>query len=145
MAINYSDTASANAGAFAPTVAQAGWDLQKNLAESKFQRGGLTRDYTRGNIDRNFQAQQAWRALPQGFNQRGMIDSGQYQRGGQLLADQINQLQGRATQDYADAIEHSNLMDTIGKQQFEELKDMLNAQDYQSTVAGVVGQGGGIA
>ena len=147
MAYNYADTSAANAGGFSPsfTVAQAGWDLEKNLADSKFQRDEALRGYTQGNIDRTQQAQQAWRQLPQAFNQRGMVDSGQYQRGGQMLADRINQLQGRATLDYSSAVEQSKLMDALLNQQYNELKDMLTSQDYQSTVAGVVSGGGGMA
>ena len=147
MAYNYADTSAANAGGFSPSfeVAQAGWDLEKNLADSKFQRDEALRGYTQGNIDRQQQAQQAWRQLPQAFNQRGMIDSGQYQRGGQILADRINQIQGRASLDYASQIEQSKLMDALLNQQYEELKDMLTSQDYQSTVAGVVSSGGGMA
>jgi hypothetical protein len=148
MAWNQGETAAANMGAIGGSISpvhQATWDTTRGLAESKINRDQLTRNYTRGVDDRSREAAQAWRQLPQAYNQRGMIDSGQYQRGGNQLAQAIDRLQGRALQDYSSQIDYSHLQDTMSLQNLDELKDLLSAQDYQNVVANVVRGSGGMA
>ena len=148
MAWNQGETAAANMGAIGGSISpvhQATWDTTRGLAESKYSRDQLTRNYTRGVDDRSREAAQAWRQLPQAYNQRGMIDSGQYQRGGNQLAQAIDRLQGRALQDYSSQIDYSHLQDTMSLQNLDELKDLLSAQDYQNVVANVVRGSGGMA
>ena len=146
---SYQDIASAAmggyAGSAAPSYQQAALGTQKGLMWSEYNRDKSRRDKTRFDIDTNKAEERAYRALPGQFNQRGMLDSGQYQRGGRELASALLQRRGRSDQDYMQDMMTSHLGDAMGMADLEGLRGQLTADQYQSLVAALVNRAGGAA
>ena len=149
MAMNYEDiTAGAMgklAGEFSPTFWQNSWNTALGVGQRELDRSNLTKEYTAGNITRGMQRTQAERALAGSYNQRGMLDSGQYQYGGNVLKDVFDQLQGRAFDKYTSAIDMSLLQDEMAGDQLGQLKDLLTSGQYQEAVANMINRAGGMA
>ena len=133
------------AGKFSPDFYNQSWTTQKNLGQRAFDRAKLTQDWTRSQEMQNLDADRAWRALPASYNQRGMLDSGQYQRGGMELADAINRRYNYGLQDYSLAMEESNLADAFDKQNLDQLKEILTSEMYQQYVNDAIKNAGGMA
>ena len=146
---SYQDIASAAMGGYAgraaPSYQQAALGTQKGLMWSEYNRDKSRRDKTRFDIDTNKAEERAYRALPGQFNQRGMLDSGQYQRGGRELASALLQRRGRSDQDYMQDMMTSHLGDAMGMADLEGLRGQLTADQYQSLVAALVNRAGGAA
>jgi len=145
---SYQDIASAAmggyAGSTAPTYQQAALDTQKKLMWSEYGRDQQRRQKARSNIDMNIAEDKAYRALPGQFNKRGMMDSGQYQRGGQELATNIMRARNRSDEDFMQNMMTSNLQDAMSISDLEGLRGQLTADQYQSLVAAMIrGSGGG--
>ena len=144
---SYQDIASAALGGYAgkvaPTYQQAALNTQKGLMQSEYQRDLMRRNKARSNIDMNIAEEKAYRALPGQFNRRGMIDSGQYQRGGRELASNIMRARNRADEDFMQNMMTSNLQDAMSISDLEGLRGNLTGQQYQSLVAALVRGSGG--
>lgn len=146
---NYQDIASAAMGGYAgmtaPTYQQAGLDTQKKIMWSEYNRDQLRRDKTRADISTNLAEERAYRALPGQFNQRGMLDSGQYQRGGRELASAFMRGRQMADEDYMKQVELSHLGDAMALGDLEGLKGQLTPKQYQTLVSALVRGAGGAA
>jgi|TARA_R110000824_G_C14977156_1_gene653757 hypothetical protein len=93
MAPSYNNTPTATYGGF--SAGQRFGDLQTALADTGYQRSDVQRSRAMSIDDLIRQFADQRRRIPGQFNQRGMLDSGQYQRGmGRSFADQVRQ-QGR--------------------------------------------------
>jgi len=143
----YQDIASAafgaNAGGFAPNFMENVIKTQNEVMWNEYGRGDLRRKKTRSDIDINLGEKQAYRALPGQFNQRGLLDSGQYQRGGRELAKNLQRIRGRADEDFQSALQGLDLSDTAALTNLEQYRGMLTPKQYQTLVAAVVGNAGG--
>ena len=144
---SYQDIASAALGGYAgktaPTFQQAALNTQKGLMQSEYQRDLMRRNKARSNIDMNIAEEKAYRALPGQFNRRGMLDSGQYQRGGRELASNIMRARNRSDEDFMQNMMTSNLQDAMSISDLEGLRGNLTGQQYQSLVAALVRGSGG--
>jgi|TARA_B100001094_G_scaffold162144_2_gene156915 hypothetical protein len=145
----YQDIASASLGGFAgsvaPTYQQAALNTQKGLMQNEYQRDLMRRNKARNDIDMGLSEERAYRALPGQFNRRGMIDSGQYQRGGRELASNIMRARNRADEDFMQNMMTSNLQDAMSISDLEGLRGNLTSNQYQALVASMVRGAGGAA
>jgi hypothetical protein len=133
------------AGKFSPNFYNQSWTTQKDLGQRAYDRVKLGQDWTRTQNMQNLDADKAWRALPAAYNQRGMLDSGQYQRGGTELADAINRRRSYAFQDYTRSMEESLLADQFDLQNLDQYRDVLSSEMYQQYVSDAINDAGGIA
>ena len=144
---SYQDIASASlggyAGSVAPTYQQAALNTQKGLMQNEYQRDLMRRNKARADIDMGLSEERAYRALPGQFNRRGMLDSGQYQRGGRELASNIMRARNRSDEDFMQNMMTSNLQDAMSISDLEGLRGNLTGQQYQSLVAALVRGSGG--
>ena len=102
--------------------------------QSEYQRDLMRRNKARADIDMNIAEEKAYRALPGQFNRRGMLDSGQYQRGGRELASNIMRARNRADEDFMQNMMTSRLQDAMSISDLEGLRGNLTGQQYQSLV-----------
>lgn len=146
---SYQDIASAAMGGYAgmnaPSYQQQGLNLQKQLMWSEYNRNKARQDQKRLTDDFDKQEERAYRALPGQFNQRGMLDSGQYQRGGRELAAALLDRRNRADQDYMQNQMTSHLQDSMGVADLEGLRGQLTGDQYRSLVSALVSGAGGAA
>mgnify|MGYP003664604740 FL=1 len=140
---SYQDIGSAVFGgmgsASAGKVQDASSQVQKNLINRQYGRDKLSRQKTRNRIDLSRNAEQAYRALPGAYNQRGMIDSGSFVRGGRETAANVYRAQNRINEDFGQSIMDSWLQDSLDMGNLSELRQGLASQDYQNLVAGLDG------
>ena len=74
------------------TAAKSGQDLRRRLSGLQFQREGYGRQRAMGLDDMSRRFGDLRRQVPGQFNQRGMLDSGQFQRGlGRTYTDQLRE------------------------------------------------------
>ena len=146
---SYQDIASASlggyAGSVAPTYQQAALNTQKGLMQNEYQRDLMRRNKARADIDMGLSEERAYRALPGQFNRRGMLDSGQYQRGGQQLASNIMRARNRADEDFMQNQMTSYLQDAMAISDLEGLRGNLTSNQYQALVASMIRGAGGAA
>lgn len=140
---SYQDIGSAVFGGMGSTsaadVQNASTQVQKNLINRQYGRDKMSRQNTRNRIDLNRNAEQAYRALPGMYNQRGMIDSGSFVRGGRETAANVLRGQNRMNEDYTQSIMDSWLQDSLDMGNLSELRQGLASQDYQNLVASLYG------
>lgn len=138
---SYQDISSAVFGGIgspsAGKVQSASSQVQKNLINRQYGRDKVSRQNTRNRIDLNRNAEQAYRALPGMYNQRGMIDSGSFVRGGRETAANVLRAQNRMREDFGQSIMDSWLQDSLDMGNLSELRQGLASQDYQDLVAGL--------
>ena len=128
-----------------PTYMQNVIQTSNQIMSNKASRDRLREANRRSNVDINIGEKDAYRALPGQFNQRGMIDSGLYQRGGRRLAENIERIRGRSDLDFQDALQGLDLSDTAALSNLEQYRSMLTSSQYQALVAAIVGNAGGRA
>tara|TARA_R110000850_G_scaffold227779_4_gene352748 strand:- start:2675 stop:3130 length:456 start_codon:yes stop_codon:yes gene_type:complete len=140
---SYQDIGSAVFGgmgsASAGKVQDASSQVQKNLINRQYGRDKMSRQNTRNRIDLSRNAEQAYRALPGAYNQRGMIDSGSFVRGGRETAANVYRAQNRINEDFGQSIMDSWLQDSLDMGNLSELRQGLASQDYQNLVASLYG------
>jgi len=140
---SYQDIGSAVFGgmgsASAGEVQNASTQVQKNLINRQYGRDKMSRQNTRNRIDLSRNSEQAYRALPGMYNQRGMIDSGSFVRGGRETAANVLRSQNRLGEDYGQSIMDSWLQDSLDLGNLSELREGLASEDYQALVAGMYG------
>ena len=74
------------------SVAKSGQDLRRRLSGLQYQREGYGRQRAMGLDDMSRRFGDIRRQIPGQFNQRGMLDSGQFQRGlGRTYTDQLRE------------------------------------------------------
>tara|TARA_R110002111_G_scaffold67765_1_gene110207 strand:+ start:256 stop:714 length:459 start_codon:yes stop_codon:yes gene_type:complete len=134
-----------NASQTAPTYQQAGWKTVRQLGTNQYGRDQMNRDWarTQGNYGR--QMERTARSLPGQYNQRGMLDSGVYQRGANQAIGDISRNYGQSFQDKNMAMENSYLQDDSLISSLSDLKGQLTSQQYQAMVSAVIKQAGGAA
>jgi hypothetical protein len=149
MAINYQDIASAAMGGTAsqtaPTFQQASWNTMKNLGWNEYNRNQERRNWARTESDFNRGFEDLAKALPGQYNRKGMLDSGVYQAGANRAVTDHLRNYDRSFQDYNQRMDRSRLMDDIMLGDLSNLRNQLNTQDYQSLVASMVKNSGGVA
>ena len=123
------------AGKFSPDFYNQSWTTQKNLGQRAFDRAKLPQDWTRSQEMQNLDADRAWRALPASYNQRGMLDSGQDQRGGQRLADAYGRATGDLRSDLETVLQGLGLQDLTAQYDLGELRQMVGTDRFQQVVA----------
>jgi len=140
---SYQDIGSAVFGGMGSTsaadVQSASTQVQKNLINRQYGRDKMSRQNTRNRIDLSRNAEQAYRALPGMYNQRGMIDSGSFVRGGRETAANVLRGKNRMNEDYTQSIMDSWLQDSLDMGNLSELRQGLASQDYQNLVASLYG------
>ena len=140
---SYQDIGSAVFGGIgspsAGKVQDASSQVQKNLIGRQYGRDKMLRQNTRNRIDLSRNEDQAFRALPGMYNQRGMIDSGSFVRGGRETAANVYRAQNRINEDFGQSIMDSWLQDSLDMGNLSELRQGLASQDYQNLVASLYG------
>ena len=145
----YADIAAAtfggNAGRTAPNFRQTSFDTMKQLGMNQYNREALGRQFARTTEDYGRQREDIARALPGQFNRRGMLDSGQYQRGAnRAISDNLRNM-NRSFEDFNEQIERSYISDDQLMANLSDLKSQMTGQQYQSLVANLVNKRGGVA
>tara|TARA_R110000824_G_scaffold134362_1_gene297328 strand:+ start:343 stop:756 length:414 start_codon:yes stop_codon:yes gene_type:complete len=133
----------ANGAAVAPTYQQAGINLQKDAIWEEYGRQQQGRNQRRDNKTFDLGEERAYRAFPGQYNRRGMLDSGQYQRGGRELASALMRQRNMNDADYMQATESSRLRDALAANDLETLRGMLTSEQYQNLVASMISGSGG--
>ena len=145
----YADIAAATfgglAGGNAPNFQQASFNTMKQLGQNQYNREALGRQFARTQENYNLNMEDTVRALPGQFNRRGMIDSGQYQRGAnRAISDNLRGL-NRSFEDYNEQISRSFLSDDQLMANLADMKSQMTSDQYQTLVANMVNKRGGAA
>ena len=148
-ATGYQDIAASamggNASRTAPTYQQAGWNTVRQLGTNQYGRDQRERDWGRTQEDYGLRMKRTARRLPGQYNQRGMLDSGVYQRGANQAIGDISRNYEQSFQDKNMAMENSYLQDDSLISSLSDLKGQLTSQQYQAMVSAVIKQAGGAA
>ena len=140
---SYQDIGSAVFGGIgspsAGKVQDASSQVQKNLIGRQYGRDKMLRQNTRNRIDLSRNSEQAYRALPGMYNQRGMIDSGSFVRGGREMSANVLRSKNRMNEDYTQSIMDSWLQDSLDMGNLSGLRQGLASEDYQNLVASLYG------
>ena len=121
------------------TVAKGGQDLRRRLAGIQSQREGYGRQRAMGLDDMTRRFQDIRRQVPGQFNQRGMLDSGQFQRGlGRTYTDQLRQA-GRFEMGSQEALDQLAAQEWAAEQAYAQGR-MGNVMDQYSRRAALAAQ-----
>lgn len=136
---NYKDLVSGTTGAaassIAPNLSTATANTQETLAWNTYHSQRALMDWARQQDRSKRQFDLGVRSLPAAYNRRGMLDSGQYQRGGQRLADAYGRATGDLRSDLETVLQGLGLQDLTAQYDLGELRQMVGTDRFQQVVA----------
>ena len=135
----YTDTISGTMGgaaaSTAPNLGTATSDTKKTLAWNAYQGQKALQDWAKAQ-DRNKRSfDLGVRQVPQVYNQRGMLDSGQYQYGGQKLLEDYTRATGDLRSNLDFVLQGLGLQDLTAQYNLTELRQMLGTSRFQQVIA----------
>ena len=133
------------AGSVAPTYQQSATNVAQQGVWNEYGRQQLGRNKRRADKTFDLGEERAYRAFPGQYNKRGMLDSGQYQRGGRELAKALMRQRQMSAEDYQQAIMTSQLEDALATGNLEGLRAQLTSQQYHNLVNSIISESGGVA
>lgn len=119
------------ASAIAPNVS----NLKKSMAFNAYQGQKAFSDYARQRDRNQLRFDDAVRQLPQMYNQRGLVDSGQFQRGGNRLLRDYATATTDLRRDLDFTLQGLGLQDFAGQLDLNDLKAVLGTQGFQEAIA----------
>jgi hypothetical protein len=128
-------TAGGVAGAISPNLNTATQAAQKSAIYNTYAGQKNVLNYARQQRDFDRQFDQGIRQLPQAYNQRGMVDSGQMQRGGQEMLRGYGRASGDLRQDLDIALQGLAIDDLSTEYDLSELRQVLGSQRFQEAIA----------
>ena len=135
----YKDTISGTmggaAGSVAPNLSQATADTKKTLSYNAYYGQKALMDWAKAQDKNKRSFDLGVRQLPQAYNKRGMVDSGQYQYGGQQLLEGYNRATGDLRSSLDFGLQGLGLQDLTAQYDLGELRQMIGSARFQQIIA----------
>lgn len=130
-----SGTMGGTAGSVAPSLSQATGNTKKTMAWNAYHGQKALMDWAKAQDKNKRQFDLGVRSLPQAYNQRGMLDSGQYQRGGQRLLEDYSRATGDLRSSLDFGLQGLGLQDLTAQYDLGELRQLIGTARFQQIIA----------